>query len=417
MSRFVGVSKLITTATRNKTCLLSNQKLATCYVGFSSKRLASTNQVPTELAPTEVANKVTEVVDPPFVELGLADGWMPYSFVESLFETLHTYTGLPWWATIAIGTLTMRAVTFPIFVNSRKYATRMSNHGAKTSELQQAMQEANMAGHFTEKAQAGRAYFTHIKETKTAPWHMYPMFVMGGTFTSCFFALRNMANVPLPTLEASNFLWLDSLCACDPYRVLPLTTGAVVGMGVYMGMKFGSSIPAQYAQYTKYVPVVPMVFFPLVMGSVSGAVQIYMIVNSSITSGLCVLMLNPKVQEILNMPKRIPQQQLVPETTTTKSGDSPKKGFFATQLEQGKIKARRKTEVKMIRRMVKQEEKRRRKELRQGEPPKTYEIGTEAVLTSTVADFDQDQSTAPRYHGNQVINHEPEKVKTRTVKF
>ena len=133
MSRFVGVSKLITTATRNKTCLLSNQKLATCYVGFSSKRLSSTNQVPTELAPTEVANKVTEVVDPPFVELGLADGWMPYSFVESLFETLHTYTGLPWWATIAIGTLTMRAVTFPIFVNSRKYATRMSNHGAKTS--------------------------------------------------------------------------------------------------------------------------------------------------------------------------------------------------------------------------------------------------------------------------------------------
>ena len=122
-------------------------------------------------------------------------------------------------------------------------------------------------------------------------------------------------------------------------------------------------------------------------------------------------------QNLFSKQKRIPQQQLVPETTTTKSGDSPKKGFFATQLEQGKIKARRKTEVKMIRRMVKQEEKRRRKELRQGEPPKTYEIGTEAVLTSTVADFDQDQSTVPRYHGNQVINHEPEKVKTRTVKF
>ena len=128
MSRFIGASRLVRATLNSNQALLSNQKPASCIL--HSIRFSSTED---KLPVAEITDKVSSVVDPPFVELGLADGWMPYNFVEGLFETLHTTTGLPWWATITLATVAMRTVTFPIFVNSRKYTTRMSNHGSKTS--------------------------------------------------------------------------------------------------------------------------------------------------------------------------------------------------------------------------------------------------------------------------------------------
>ena len=83
-------------------------------------------------------------------------------------------------------------------------------------------------------------------------------------------------------------------------------------------------------------------------------------------------------------------------------------------MEESKIKAKRRTEQKMIRRRVKDEEKRRRKELR-GEAPRTYVIGTEAVMTSHRSDFDYDV-TENKYRSSS-IKHVPEKMKTKTVQI
>ena len=131
MSRFIGASRLVRATLKSNQALLSNHKPATTFL--HPIRFSSTENADSSLPVAEITEQVPVVVDPPFVELGLADGWMPYNFVEGLFETMHLTTGLPWWATITLATVAMRAITFPIFVNSRKYTTRMSNHGSKTS--------------------------------------------------------------------------------------------------------------------------------------------------------------------------------------------------------------------------------------------------------------------------------------------
>jgi len=58
-------------------------------------------------------------------------------------------------------------------------------------------------------------------------------------FISTMMALREMIAVPVPSLEASKLLWIDSLCSYDPYYILPATAGAVFGVTMYTSFKAG----------------------------------------------------------------------------------------------------------------------------------------------------------------------------------
>jgi len=369
--------------------------------------------------PVEVIEAVSQVVvDPPFAELGLGTGWMPYNLIELGFEKLHLALDLPWWGTITVGAIIVRTLTLPLFINSKKYNIRMSNESATTSKLMSALTEANASGDFMQRALASQRYFGHMRETRTGIPYAYPTLLMAGIFTSCFFALRHMCNVPLPTLEASSFLWLDSLVSNDPYRLLPLTTGAVVGVGIHYGLKFGSPIPPTYQRFVKYVPIAPVVLIPLLAGHMSGAVQIYMIVNSAITAGGSVALMMPEIQRKLDFPLRKPpiiditpvSQQLAARQQKSKTGN-----WFKDQLAENKSRARAKVEAKENRRKEKAELKRRAKELKAKSPPVTYEIGTEAVLAATsLPDFE----TYGKAKVRQLKDYDYEnKTKFRTIRI
>ena len=50
------------------------------------------------------------------------------------------------------------------------------------------------------------------------------------------YSLRQMVAVPVPSLDATSFAWIDSLCEADPYMILPVLSGATVGLQVYLSM-------------------------------------------------------------------------------------------------------------------------------------------------------------------------------------
>lgn len=80
--------------------------------------------------PTPTVDPISgAVIDPPFVDLGLATSWWPSHLVEGLFESFHQYTGLSWVATIAVSTAVLRVLLLPAFVSSRKITLGMSTHG------------------------------------------------------------------------------------------------------------------------------------------------------------------------------------------------------------------------------------------------------------------------------------------------
>ena len=87
------------------------------------------------MSSTGLETSLQNVVDPPFIEIGLGGMWAPYSLIESCIESLHSFTGLPWWGTITLGTVLLRVITFPLFLNSKKYAIRTSNHSRKNQVI------------------------------------------------------------------------------------------------------------------------------------------------------------------------------------------------------------------------------------------------------------------------------------------
>ena len=110
---------------------------------FCLKRLLSVSacaysEKPVILSATDIVSKETAMsdipgalADPSFAELGLGQGWWPVHLVENWFELVHTYTGAPWWMTIAMGTFALRLVTFPFYIGSRRVTTRYTNHAGK----------------------------------------------------------------------------------------------------------------------------------------------------------------------------------------------------------------------------------------------------------------------------------------------
>ena len=82
--------------------------------------------------PTSSVDPITgEIIDPSFVDLGLATSWWPSHIIEGWFESFHVSTGFSWIATIAIGTAVLRLLLLPSFIASRKTTLRMSLHGVE----------------------------------------------------------------------------------------------------------------------------------------------------------------------------------------------------------------------------------------------------------------------------------------------
>lgn len=395
-------------AVRSLTCQRACMKTNLLYTTSLIRRTVSTETntppVNTE-AITNVADTL-QVVDPPFVELGLGSGWMPYNYIELGLESLYLSTGMPWWATISVGAVAIRLLTLPLFISAKKFNIRTTNSREKTTKLTTALSDANASGDFQKRQMASRDYFAHMRETKTGVWHAYPTILMASMFTSCFFALRNICNVPLPSLEASSFLWLDSLIAADPYRVLPLTTGLVLGAGIHFGFKFGTPLPAN-AQLLKYIPIAPVLLMPIFAGNMSGAVQIFMLINSAITAGGNVALLLPAVQQKLNFPEK-----LVPLQSSKDA--KPMTQSFKEGWEDRRQQARVRAEAKNNTRRLKAEVKRRQKELKARSPPVTYEIGTQAVLAATPAP-DFHTYGKPKLYRKVVVDEDKTEYRTITL--
>ncbi|KAG0413991.1 hypothetical protein HPB47_008856 [Ixodes persulcatus] len=108
---------------------------------------------PVPAAPVPAA-PVLEVVDPgALVEhgegtlqsMGLG-GWAPSGMVQHCLDLLHSSTGLPWWATIALGTVVVKLLVFPAILKGQKNSIHMNNHLPQMQVLQAKLSEARSCG-------------------------------------------------------------------------------------------------------------------------------------------------------------------------------------------------------------------------------------------------------------------------------
>jgi len=327
-------------------------------------------------------------VDPSFIELGLASGHWPHHYLQSLLELVNTGTELPWFATIALGTLIFRVITLPIFIKQRKYAVVQANAMPEQMELMGKITAAKATDDPMKVQKARENYFAFEKRSGTSQLKgLRNNMAMPVMFGFWIYSLRQMVAVPVPSLDATSFAWIDSLCEADPYMILPVFSGATVGLQVYLSMNatgaLASTKNAMVQRYGKYIPVLPIIALPLFFGNSASALLIYIATNSAFTLATSVVMNTEAVKNYLQMPERAVVDS---QGRTNKSF-----GEMWTEMREGsERKYGLKREAREIKREVKQLAKARKKELK-GDPPQTFKIGTEAKLRGNyVADFEKD---------------------------
>ena len=176
---------------------------------------------------------VTANVSPPVYEhlgflkeMGLEYGWGPTAMIETLLEHIHIYTGMPWWVSVTLTVLTLRAAMFKFYIDAADTNARLAvlkpylepiKQRIKTSQVSQDYPEIMRARHEMKALHksAGIKYYKIF-----LPFLQMPLGL--GTFRLC----SGMGHLPVPGLETGGLLWVKDLTISDPYFILPLATAA-----------------------------------------------------------------------------------------------------------------------------------------------------------------------------------------------
>lgn len=176
---------------------------------------------------------VTPSIPPPVYEhlgflkeMGLDYGWGPTAFVETLLEHVHIYLGTPWWASIGISMLIIRAALLKFYIDATDCSARRQTirpleepiteriNAARAEHDQKAMQKAWSERRALQKS-AGIIWWKSL-----VPFLQLP--IGFGTFR----LMRGMASLPVPGFDTGGLLWISDLTQSDPYFILPLATAA-----------------------------------------------------------------------------------------------------------------------------------------------------------------------------------------------
>ena len=159
-------------------------------------------------------------------EMGLDYGWGPTAFMESLLEHVYVYLGTPWWASIGISILIVRAALLKFYIDAADSSARRQAIKHLTDPIDMRIQAAR-----DQKDQGAlrKAWFERkvllnsagIKWWKSAI-PLVQIFLGFGTFR----LMRGMSTLPVPGLDTGGFLWILDLTQSDPYFVLPVATAA-----------------------------------------------------------------------------------------------------------------------------------------------------------------------------------------------
>ncbi|CAN8001086.1 unnamed protein product [Ixodes pacificus] len=277
--------------------------------GTASVQATLAEAVPPVPAAPVPAAPVPEVLDPgALVEhgegtlqsMGLG-GWAPSGMVQHCLDLLHSSTGLPWWATIALGTVVVKLLVFPAILKGQKNSIHMNNHLPQMQILQAKLSEARSCGNQMEAARYANELMLFMKEKQINPLkNMIIPMVQAPVFISFFFALRGMANLPMESFKTGGMLWFTDLTIPDPYCLLPLITSATLFFTIELGAESG--VRADNLQWTRYVfRAMPIVIFPFTM-NFPAALLCYWATSNMFSLAQVGLLRVGAVREALNMP-------------------------------------------------------------------------------------------------------------------
>lgn len=210
--------------------------------------------------------------EPSLESLGLGAS-TPSGLVQTVLEAVHISTGLPWWATIALTTVVIRALLTPLVISAQKNSAIFANSMGEIQAVQQKIVEARQmknvmafAEHSAElnKLMIEKGY--NPLKNILVPFAQMPIFV------SFYFGIRGMVNAPVESLHQGGIAWFTDLTLADPYLVLPVITCGTLWLTLRSATAGAPMADAAANALMKYMRLMPIIMFPFIMSFPSALV-------------------------------------------------------------------------------------------------------------------------------------------------
>ncbi|XP_053675648.1 mitochondrial inner membrane protein OXA1L [Anopheles nili] len=269
----------------------------------------------------QAAPEIADIVagaEPTFASIGLG-GWSPVGIVQNCMEFLHIGLDLPWWGCIAIGTVVVRTLLFPLVIASQRNAAKMNNHMPQLQVLQMKMTEARQSGNAIDSARYGQEMVLFMKEKKLNPLkNMLVPLAQAPIFISFFMGLREMANTPVESMRDGGLFWFTDLTICDQFYALPVITSITLFLTIELGTD-SARMSAANMQTAKYIlRALPLFIFPFTI-NFPGAILCYWACSNFFSLMQVGFLRIPKVRDFFKIDRIVTHR---PETLPIK-----KKGF------------------------------------------------------------------------------------------
>lgn len=236
-------------------------------------------------------------------EIGINFGWGITSSLQYVMESLHVYSGLPWWGSIATTALLFRLMLLPLFLRASDTAAREAALVSVFKPVRTKMMEAQKEGNSEKQMMLWQQNGAIRKRAGLRYRDQFAPMIVQGVLGFCAFRLiRSMCALPVPGFQDGGFSWLSDLTVSDPYLILPAVMAVGMHMLVRLGGESGSMGTEAMAAQMKTIMlyILPAGVF-IIMGWQPGALCVWFAVTGSLGVSQALLLKQPAVRSFFRL--------------------------------------------------------------------------------------------------------------------
>jgi YidC/Oxa1 family membrane protein insertase len=229
----------------------------------------------------------SSIIDPTTGAQSFTATWYyPQDHTIHLLQYIHDISGLNYAWTIALLTVVVRALIFPLFVQAQRNTSRMAHMKPEMDQLKQRMDRLDPSDR-DGQLRMGMEMRKLFDKYQCNPFKalLVPL-LQAPIFMSMFFALQKMPQFFADDLSQGGILWFTDLAAPDPYHVLPILSAgsflAIMELGKKQMMASSVNNPAQGRMMINFLRAVAVIMIPLTM-DFSTAIFCYWTTNNTIS--------------------------------------------------------------------------------------------------------------------------------------
>ncbi|WVZ55163.1 hypothetical protein U9M48_005862 [Paspalum notatum var. saurae] len=232
------------------------------------------------------------------VAAAAAESFPPVAALQHLMDAVQTFTGLNWWATIALTTVLIRLATVPLLINQMKSMIKLNEMRPEIEAINAEMRNSTDPRSMEMGKQKLGELFLRRGATPLTP--LKGLFIQGPIFMSFFFAISNMVE-KVPSLKGGGAYWFTDLTTPDSLFILPVLTSLTFLATVELHMQDGMEGNPMAKTMKKFSRFFGVMFVPFTIGFPK-AIFFYWITSNLFSLVYGAVTRNPAVRLLLGLP-------------------------------------------------------------------------------------------------------------------